>query len=424
MAKPSPEILYISAMLRTQDHTHSVKTGITPEYFDAYRSEWEWLEKYVKRHGRTPSKTSFRAEFPDCKVYATDELDHYSDELREAMTRRGVVEMLTQAADVVTKGTLSDAIDLLNAGAKRLQVQSQTASRETSVIDDWSMIYDTVAEKQKRAKENGNAGVPTGFPTIDLASGGTQPGELWIYAARLGQGKSWTLMRMAVEAINNGNTVLYNALEQSRSQVALRVQNIMSKGRFRANDLNKGKVDSLEEYREFLEELRGSIDGRLIVSDKPRITPEYLASQIERHNPQVVFIDYLTLMKSGKGGASSKDWLAVADLSAELKAIAEEYEIPIISAAQINRMGTSKKEAPGTEHVAYADAIGQDADGLVTMTRSSMHLMKCRFAKYRNGPDGDKFNLEFNPGKGIIEEVSNARAEAIVEEDAAAEEEY
>ena len=423
MNKTSPEILYISALLRTQDHAHSVKHGITSDYFDAYNSEWSWVENFVKRHGTTPSKTAFKSQFLDCKIYATDELDHYMDMLREALNRRGVVQMLTEAANVVTEGTIDEAITLLNAGAKRLQIQSQTSARETSVIEDWDMIFDNVMAKRERAAKSGSAGIATGFKTIDMASGGSQPGEFWIYAARLGQGKSWTLMRMAVEAIEQGHTVLYNALEQSRAQVGLRVQNIMSKGMYKANDLNRGVVDSMDEYREFLLGLKDQIKGRLIVSDKPRITTAHLASQIERHNPDIVFIDYLTLMKTNaKGG--SKDWLAVADLSAELKGIAEEYEIPIISAAQINRMGTSKKEAPGTEHVAYADAIGQDADGLVTMTRSSNHLLKCRFAKYRNGPDGDKFNLEFNPGKGLIEEVSHARAEEIIEEDAAEEEEW
>lgn len=423
MNKTSPEILYISALLRTQDHSHSVKHGITNDYFDAYNNEWNWVEAYVKKHGNTPSKTAFKSQFPDCKIYATDELDHYMEMLREALTRRGVVQMLTEAANIVTEGSIDEAITLLNAGAKRLQVQSQVASRETSIFEDWDVIYNTVSEKRDRARSSGSAGIGTGFKTIDMASGGAQPGEFWIYAARLGQGKSWTLMRMAVEAINNGYTVLYNALEQSRAQVGLRVQNIMSNGLYKANDLNRGVVDDLDEYREFLLGLKDQIKGRLIVSDKPRITTNYLSSQIERHQPDIVFIDYLTLMKTNaKGG--SKDWLAVADLSAELKGIAEEYELPVISAAQINRMGTSKKEAPGTEHVAYADAIGQDADGLVTMTRSSRHLLKCRFAKYRNGPDGDKFNLEFNPGRGLIEEVSHARAEEIVEEDAAEDEEW
>lgn len=410
-------------MLRTKDHSHPVANGVTGDWFDSYRAEYEWVEKYIRKHGSTPSKVSFKNQFPDSKVYATDELDHHCDQMREAMTRRGVVQMLTEAADTVTEGSLDDAINLLNAGAKRLQIQSQTSSRETSVIEDWEVIYNTVVEKMNRREKTGNAGIRSGFPTIDTVTGGAQPGELWIYAARLGQGKSWTLMRMAVEAIQQGETVLYHALEQSRAQVGLRVQNIMSKGLYRSNDLNRGLVDSIDEYRDFLIDLRERIDGKLVVSDKPRITTGYLASQIERYNPSVVFLDYLTLMKTNSKGGG-KEWTAVADLSAELKGIAEEYGVPIISAAQINRMGVSTKEAPGTEHIAYADAIGQDADGMVTMTKPSKHLLKCRFAKYRNGPDGDKFNIEFDPGAGVIEECSFARAEEIVEKDQLEDEEW
>jgi len=61
---------------------------------------------------------------------------------------------------------------------------------------------------------------------------------------------------------------------------------------------------------------------------------------------------------------------------------------------------------------------------MVTMTKPSKHLLKCRFAKYRNGPDGDKFNIEFDPGNGVIEEVSFARAEEIVEKDQLEDEEW
>ena len=159
----------------------------------------------------------------------------------------------------------------------------------------------------------------------------------------------------------------------------------------------------------------GQISGALVVSDHPRITPEYLAAQIERNKPSIVFVDYLTLMRTNRSGAS-KDWLNVGELSAELKALAEDYQIPIVTASQINRAGAGN-QTPGTEHLSYADAVGQDADCVITMVRSSQHLLKGKVAKYRNGEDGQKFNLLFDPGRGVLEEVNDSKAKDIMEAD-------
>ena len=110
------------------------------------------------------------------------------------------------------------------------------------------------------------------------------------------------------------------------------------------------------------------------MSDKPRITTAHLASQIERRNPDIVFIDYLTLMKTNaKGG--SKDWLAVADLSAELKGIRRVRDPH--HQCRPDQPNGHVEEGTGDRARRLRNAIGQDADGLVTMTRSSNHLLKC-----------------------------------------------
>lgn len=422
MTRQHPELLYMSALLRSKDQAHPVKSGIGKDHFDTYPDEWDWIDRFIRKHGKTPSKMSFRTKFPDIKIIAVDDIDHWADELHEALARRAVVDMLTKSADLVMKGSLTDAVGVLNAGAKRLStVMASSTVRETSIIADFDHIFSVVKEKHERFKQRGKAGIPTGIPTIDLATGGAQPGELWVVAARLGAGKSFMLMRMACEAVRSDNPVLYNALEQSRAQVALRVQNLLSGAIYRSADLNRGDVRDLDKYRQFLEDLKGQIKGALVVSDHPRVTPEYLAAQIERNRPSVVFVDYLTLMRTGKSGGASKDWQAVGELSSELKAIAEEYQIPIITAAQINRAGAGNKQTPGTEHLSYADAVGQDADAVITMTRASQHVLRCKIAKYRNGEDGQRFAIQFDPGKGIVEEINQDRANELIELDAAAE---
>jgi len=126
-----------------------------------------------------------------------------------------------------------------------------------------------------------------------------------------------------------------------------------------------------------------------------------------------VFIDYLTLMNGQVG-----DWQAIAALSAELKGIAMRYGIPIIAAAQINRTAIGE-DLPGAEHLAGADAIGQDADAVITMKQVSKHVIKMRLAKYRHGSDGQIWFNEFRPGSGRFVEIDGDTASEIMAEDRA-----
>jgi replicative DNA helicase len=211
--------------------------------------------------------------------------------------------------------------------------------------------------------------------------------------------------------------VQYDALEQSRAQIAMRTHSFLSseygKQTFRSMDLMNGKDFDLKSYKEFLTGLKSHTAGKFFVNDtsRGRLNPSMIAAQIERNKPNVVFIDYLTLMNTG-----GDDWKAIANLSAELKGIAMHYQIPIIAAAQINRMAIGN-DVPGPEHLAGADAIGQDADCVITMKQMSAHVIKMRLAKFRHGSDGQTWLNEFRPNSGKFDEISSQRADEITQED-------
>jgi replicative DNA helicase len=103
-------------------------------------------------------------------------------------------------------------------------------------------------------------------------------------------------------------------------------------------------------------------------------------------------------------------------LSGELQGVAQRYNIPIIAMSQVNRLGISK-EPPGAEHLSQADAIGHDADVVLTMTQRTSSVMKMKLAKFRHGPGGATWYARFSPGTGEYEEVSVQDAEAAMEAD-------
>jgi replicative DNA helicase len=174
-----------------------------------------------------------------------------------------------------------------------------------------------------------------------------------------------------------------------------------------------GRGVDLLAYKTFLQELKENLSGRFIVNDtsRGRVSPSMIAAQIERNRPDIVFIDYLTLM-NGQAG----DWQAISNLSGELKGLAMRYSVPIVAAAQINRMGIGD-DLPGAEHLAGADAIGQDADAVVTLAQKSRHVVRMKLAKYRHGQDGMAWWAEFRPNSGTFVEIAGEYAQDLMDQD-------
>jgi replicative DNA helicase len=418
MSYSSIEALLISAVLRQEDHRTPLIEGVAPDWFLSYRVEWEWIETYIKRHHKAPSKSLFKVTFPDFVVLKSDDVDYCIAEVKESYLRRSLVNVMSDLAEKIKSQNESiGTINFAQQELMKLQMSSEGGRNETDIVEEWSLAYDEAARRYERTNEKGISGVPTGFPTLDNLTGGVQEGDYWIVAARLGQGKTWTLIRMACSALYAGMVVQYDALEQSRAQIAMRTHSFLSseygKQTFRSMDLMNGKDFDLKAYKEFLTGLKSHTAGKFFVNDtsRGRLNPSMIAAQIERNKPDVVFIDYLTLMNTG-----GDDWKAIANLSAELKGIAMHYQIPIIAAAQINRMAIGN-DVPGPEHLAGADAIGQDADCVITMKQMSAHVIKMRLAKFRHGSDGQTWLNEFRPNSGKFDEISSQRADEITQED-------
>ena len=371
----------------------------------------------------------FKAKF-DQQLVEVDDLDYAIEEMRAHHAKSTMLETILDVGEMISDDEDPLVVlQRLQSSIAGLQLDVTGSSSESDLVADWRSVYDEVADRSARTAANGLAGIPTGFPTLDEITGGGQPGELWVIAARLGQGKTWTMIRMACAALFAGYRLQYDALEQARGQVAVRVHTFLSSkhGRqvFTAADLTQGRNIHLGRYRKFLRDLPDILgpNATIFINDtsRGRVNPTTIASQIERNSPAAVYIDYITLMGGTDAGgkASREQWQQVAALSAELKGLAMNYGIPIFVAAQINRTYTlgSQKRLPGVENLSGSDAIGHDADKVVTMRRATPSVMQMGLMKNRQGPDGVKWWNEFRVNTGAFNEITAERAEEIMDLD-------
>jgi replicative DNA helicase len=418
------EINYISAVLRSGDHKTGTLAGVDPGWFYSYRQEWQWIEAYAQEHLNVPPKPVFRQRFPDFGIVKVDDIEASLKFLRKSHVHRSVGFTIEALAEMI--GSDSPADDLLDRAAEEimtLQLGVTGGLNETEIIGDFEHVLDVVRSRYRRAQARGMAGIPTGFPSLDTYTSGPQPGDMWVVAARLGHGKTWTGIRMACSAVARNYKVQFDALEQSRAQVAMRAHSFLSaeygSQQFPAMSLMQGSSSlDLIAYEGFVNKLPDMAAGKLFVNDtsRGRVTPATIASQIERNKPDIVYVDYLTLMNSGGDG---RDWKHIADLSADIKGLARRYEIPIVCMAQLNRGVPGRADLPGAEHLAGADAIGQDADAVITMVQQSKRVLKFKLAKYRHGGDGQTWYVEFAPNSGRMVEIAGDAARDLIDEDLA-----
>jgi len=329
------------------------------------------------------------------------------------------VRLTDSLLTMLQHGEIDRAITEMGSELLSVQATMTEVHDNHDVIGDWPELFDMVEDKVDKVKNFGLAGVPTGWRTLDRITGGLQDGWLVIVGGRLGHGKTYVMVRMAAEAAKDGSTALYFSLEQSRHQIGMRAQSIFSNlvgttTQLKSLDMMRGTVENTDDVKRALKQIEEGIPGKLLVNDTSRgaVGTMQVASAIEQHRPDIVFIDYLTLLKMQGDG----EWRSVAQLSADLKRIGERYEIPIVAGAQLNRSAMSN-ESPDAGTIAQADAIGQDADMVLTLSKPSTSVRRIHLAKNRHGPDGIRWPIRFKPGVGDLTEITGDEAGRLLAED-------
>lgn len=414
-----PEQALISTMVKEALHYEPIEAGVTADWFHAYRDEWSFLFRYITRHKSTPTTKAFSRKFPDFEFVDSEGIDYLIDEVRQLHTRHSLLMLTAEITDSIREK--QDPVDVLKVVERRVMtVNSQvdgSHGQQSDLTADWQANYQEVSARVARATETGMSGVTTGFPTLDNLTGGIDEGHYWVVGARLGHGKTWMAAQMACAALIAGEDVVYFSLEMPRHQMEMRMHNLLSskfgEEVFRSIDLMQGRNFDLIRYKRYLKRLHSELEGHLVIDDSSgkRVTPLSIAAQIEKHRPRLVFVDYLTLM------SPSNDWQSIADTSTSLKSLCSDYpQTSIIAAAQINRQGVGKTP-PSADELAGSDGIGRDVDAVITMASQSQRVKRMMLAKYRHGPDKQKWYASLDLKLGTFKEISGNTAQDLIDED-------
>lgn len=312
---------------------------------------------------------------------------------RQLMAVSDQIKALALNKDIATDEALSEASRQL----MDLQVGT-SIEHERTFFDDVSAYFDLVERMMKNP--NQIIGIPTGFNELDRLLMGVQSPDLLIFAGRPGMGKSSFLTSVASNILKGGKRVGLFSLEMGRDQVTRRI--VSAESRVNLQRLNSGRITPAE-WSEFVKKSGEVSKLPLLINDKAGITPDKIRSQIYKWLAQygsldVIMVDYLQRMSGGKRFSKNSNRVEeVSYIALQLKEIAREFNIPVMSAAQLSRAVEQRQDKhPQLSDLKESGSIEQEADIVMFLYRDEVYNPATEFpnqadieiAKHRNGPTG------------------------------------
>jgi replicative DNA helicase len=199
-----------------------------------------------------------------------------------------------------------------------------------------------------------------------ITKGGMPTKTLNICLAGTGVGKSLFMCHVAASCISNGHNVLYITLEMAEERIAERIDaNLLNIDIQELNTISKADYD-----RKF-NALKNKTQGKLIIKEYPTAaasTLHFRALLQELHlkknfKPEIIFIDYLNICSSArmKPGNSVNSYTYIKAIAEELRGLAVEFGVPIVSATQTTRSGFTNSD-PGLEDTSESFGLPATAD--------------------------------------------------------------
>ena len=399
----APEALFISALI---DHGQYVPEsfGVRPDQVMSNKQIHEFCTKYQQESGKAPDIGLVRRKFPSFAYMPKTDPYWAATNLKEAWQGRMLRKAMTEAT-MALNGDDADpkeAYGILKAG---LDYAAIASSKLGSVTD-----YDVLDDANMYTRVPVDLG---GDGRLTRLTGGIAPGNLWYVAARLGVGKSWKLLTIAVAAAEAGWNVKFYSLEMSIREVVDRIHMIALRDSYKGvwADLDRStRAELVDEW--------ASRSGRIDIADPSGGPVDASVIAANHEDNCVAIVDYIGLMRSSTGMRAIEDWRAAATISNQLKEVALEHRIPLVSAAQINREGAKSRDA-SPEHLAQSDALGQDADVLVTIMREKnvRRVHEYSLTKNRHGASGARWYTRFEPDLRRFEDIGPDTAAQLMDED-------
>lgn len=330
-------------------------------------------------------------------VVSSAHIEQHSYLIKEAYLQREIIRVGGQSVQHAYDGETDPLMLLEHMQDELFQLTMSNVRKEVSHVSAALKLFATEDDRKSKSS-NDFYGVPTGNNEMDRCTGGWKKGAVIIIAARPAVGKTaFALSTAANASINHNIPVVFFSLEMPMLEIVERV--LAADSNVDIRKIQYPKERTPDENRLVIESLNRIGQAPLFLDDTAGLTSNELRAKARRlkqkHDIQVIIIDYLQLMK-GDTGDSRFRAQEIGKISRELKELAKELEVAIIPLAQLNRSVESRsvrkyllsdlKESGDIEQ--DADIVGflhvPGADDLKNADKS-LHVAGVFIEKHRGG---------------------------------------
>jgi replicative DNA helicase len=392
------EAKVISALLQDKQ-MHVLLQANVENLLRTHNDVWNFIRLYFDNNSAVPPVSLVVEKFRDFQpIDGVGATKHHLEELQTEYLNESLKDILRSAAGEVQVGNGTEALNGLITKTSELK-KNTSAIRDIDATDlDSAVAY---FEKIQQQKLTGQVGIKTGLPGFDnYLPSGIMPGQLGVFLAYPGIGKSWLALYFAVQAWKQGKSPLVISLEMSETEVRNRVFAIMGEGLWSHRKLSNGEVelDMLKNWH--ANKVAGKPEFHIISNDNGgEVNPSVVRGKIDQYKPDFVIVDYLQLMSPNQ--KSENETVRMKNLSRELKLMAISEEVPIIAISSATPDDVKDLNTPPTlGQTAWSRQIAYDADWVMALGRPvNSDIIECVFRKNRNGFMGD-FLVQVDFDKG------------------------
>lgn len=426
--------LKILALLWRDHQSYSIyRETIKPKYFsqaihiDLCRIIFDYHEKYgssptldalveetVQMCERTKNKQKLKEDYLQAISQMSEmelhDIDYIKDKILSFGKRQALVDAVLESADILEKQP--------DTQYNKIETLVKNAIRVGEDVNDLGIdIYENIEERFQSYTEDEDVieRIPTGMFELDRClGGGVGRGELCVVIAPPGKGKTTTLISMAAQAVEEGYNVLHVSLENNEAQILRNYDlRLLKKNMEYIRDNVDKSIAAMFNIKKFRK-------GQLRIKKYPTksatvTTIRCLLDQlkvVEHFAPDVLVVDYGMILKPERNYQDKRS--GIEEIYENLRALGDEYNCAIYTAAQGNRGSLSKKIVT-TADLAECFSIANTADICFALCQTSKEksqgIMRGFLAKNRDNPDGMVLK-----GK-ILYDIKKLEFDEVVEQD-------
>ena len=368
----------LSNLITNEEYGRKVLPFIKSDYFQNNNEKvvFEEINKFAIKYSKFPTQTSLQVELDSRKDLNEQQYKDITSLVESFVKEEIDNEWLLDTTEKFCKdkavyNAVVDGISIIEGRDKKRKPDALPSllTNALAVSFDNRVGHDYLLDAERRFDyyHTTEKRIPFDLEYFNkITKGGLPQKTLNIALAGTGVGKSLFMCHVAANCLNQGKNVLYITLEMAEERIAERIDaNLMNISIDDLHDLPK------KMYEDKMERIASKTQGKLIIKEYPTAAAHsghlrHLLQELDlkrSFKPDILFIDYLNICASFRvrPGSNVNTYTYVKSIAEEMRGLAVEFNVPIMSATQTNRTGFVSTDV-GLEDTAESFGLPATAD--------------------------------------------------------------